>query len=233
MKYFFNEYFFSLKLSSLAVYSSVLPLLVFWIVCKRPYVHIKKKIAWFAGFSLFMEYVSSNRTFNSDFLSGTNSPFYHLGTPVLMLLVLWLYKKPLRKLLSGAGLLSLQIGLVLFCAWNAVWGDGLFQFPSLTVALYSIIGIALPLVYLYQLLQSMNVARLDQDPLFVSAAGLLIYYSGNFLLWLFITYIDSDNDTFYSIYRVNAVLCMVLNVFFCLAILTNTKTEENTQPSTT
>ncbi|MFT7120439.1 MAG: hypothetical protein ACJAZ9_000612 [Neolewinella sp.] len=65
----------------------------------------------------------------------------------------------------------------------------------------------------------MIVESLDRDPLFIVAAGVLIYFSGNFLLWIFLTYINFDRSFFYSIYNINSVLCLVLNLFLAGALL--------------
>lgn len=219
MEYLLNQHLFTGKFENLGILAWLLPLLAGLFTWRRDRTYAQQAILWFAGGSLLLEYLSSNRDLTAVVSGGNNSPFFHLGVPILFWLMSRLYASGLGAWFPQRVYSFILIGFALFAVINAVWLDGFMSFPSLTVGVYSLFGILLPIVYMLTILRSLIVLRLDRDPLFIAASGMLIYFSGNFLLWIFLSYIIFDYDFFYSIYRVNTVLSILLNLFLMGAIL--------------
>jgi len=166
-----------------------------------------------------MEHVSTNPDLKNIFYPGTNSPWYHLGVPVLFFLLTRFYRVYLKgksgyflQWILPAAFSSLVIAL-------AVYDEGFYKFPSIPIGIYSVTGMILSGGYFVYLLRSLAIKRLELDPLFWVSTGFLLYYSGNFLLWLGLTFLTYDRNFFYSIYRINGSLTILLNGLFVLALL--------------
>lgn len=223
MDYVFNRHLFSLKYESIGGLIWILPLLIALFTYYRERSEVQKAVIHFVAGSFLLEYISTNRDLTEAISNTNNAPIYHIGVPILFWLMSRIYLKAFNQWLSRRLYLIILSGFIGFVTVNAIWGDGFTNFPSLAIGVYSLFGILLPIMYMLGILRSLEVPRLDQDPLFITAAGMLIYFSGNFLLWLFFSYIDFDYIFFLSIYRVNTVLAILLNLFLIGAILVRTK----------
>lgn len=229
MKYLINEFFFEWRFSNLAAYTYCLPVLVALLSNGLPAASVRRHIVYFVTFAVLLEYFSTNRTLTADFFDKTNSPFYHVGTLILLGLLFAIYRQHLLVMAGKRVFWSLLTALWAVCTWNMIWGDGIMNFPSLSAGLYSLTGILLGISYLYRLMMTMEVARLEKDPLFLTTTGFLIYYSGNLLLWIFLTYFNTlSHQEFYSIYRVNGALTIFLNLMLTLAVLVNPVNKSST-----
>lgn len=193
--------------------------IVYLFVPRRKINTTKFRLLLFASYSFLMEYFCSNEDLLNDFLQGTNFPAYHVGTIILILLLGWIFSDHLKELLPPAFLILAAGAAVLFGVWNAVWGEGIMAFPNASIILYSLLGILLPISYLLVLLRTLAVERLEENTLFVAAVGLLIYYSGNFLMWLFFTFYLDNYEIYQSISRVSHVLTIIVVLFITSAIL--------------
>lgn len=219
MDYIFNKYLFDGSFSATTIFLWLSALVIVLITWKRKRSMVQKSVLWFVSAAFLLEYISSNRDLTGVISEGNNSPFYHIGVFFLFWLMSRIYYPAFGDLLRKRWKRFVLPGFVVFAIINAIWLDGFMNFPSLSIGLYSLTGIILPIFYMLKILRTLAIPRLDQDPLFIAASGLLIYFSGNFLLWLFLSYINFDYDFFYSIYRVNSVLTILLNVFLAYAVI--------------
>lgn len=223
--YIFNRHFYAGQFEDIGSIIWILPLLIALFTYFRRRSRVQNAVVSFAAGSFLLEYISTNRDLTEAISNHNNSPIYHIGVPILFWLMSRIYLKVFNQWLPRWLYLAIIAGFALFSVANAIWGDGFTRFPSLTIGAYSLFGMLFPITYMLRLLQSLEVPRLDQDPLFIAATGMLIYFSGNFLLWLFFSYINFDYDFFHSIYRVNTVLAVLLNLFLTGAILLSPKTQ--------
>ena len=217
--YFLNEEIFQRGFQSVASLVWSLPLVVFFLFKKTTLSYAQKATLWFAAGALLLEYVSTDKEITQAISGNTNFPFYHVGTPVLFWLIMRIFTPIFGEGKWKPWYYFTLISFLSIAVINAFYLDGIMNFPNLTIGLYSLTGIVLPIVYMLILLRRLNIARLDRSPLFIAAAGMLIYFSGNFLLWLFLTYFNEDIVVFDAIYRVNGVLTILLNLFFTYAII--------------
>lgn len=174
-----------------------------------------------------MEHVSTDIDLKHLFSPGTNSPWYHLGVPVLFFLLTRFY----RVYLGGKPGYFLEwvlpIVFSLLVIVLAINDEGFYKFPSIPIGIYSLTGMILSGGYFIYLLRSLAVKRLELDPLFWASTGFLLYYSGNFLLWLGLTFLTYDRNFFFSVYRINGALTILLNGLFVLSLLVGTPDKTN------
>jgi hypothetical protein len=204
----------------LAPRSWLLPLLIglfSWRVHRREHL----RILVFVGYSLLMDQVSMNVNTKNLFHPATNYPWFHLLVPGLFLLMTRFFTDYLKERGLDRLIWMLPGVYAALVALNAIWGDGFYNFPSGVVALYSITGIVLAIGYFAHLLQSPEELYLERRPMFWTAAGLLIYFAGNFLLWLGLNELAGDAEVFHRVYAINRVSTVLLNVAFSIALLLN------------
>ncbi len=161
------------------------------------------------------------------------SPLYHLFTPGLFFFMSYIYADFLYRGKYRWFGISL---FTVFCLTSVVvilwWG--LAAFPTIPICFYSTTGIFLSVAYFLRLLNKLDIEYLEREPMFWAATGLLIYFSGNFLIWIAYNFLTYDRDFFFSIYNINTVLTLLLHVFFLTAFILNpnyTKSETINQKS--
>jgi hypothetical protein len=227
--YLYNPDFWELEWSwrSVGRKSLLLPLLAVLVTGNyKSKVHLR--IICFTVFSLVMEHLSTDHDLKNLFHPKTNSPWYHLLSPVLFLLLTrffsdYLDQRKYRLLAWGLPLAFTVLGIA-----NAWVGDGFYSFPSKIIGLYSLMGILLSSGYFLYLLRSLKDYYIERQPMFWVSSGLLVYFSGNFLLWIGLNFITYDRGFFDSIYRINSVVTILLYLFFTIAICLNPQSENKT-----
>jgi hypothetical protein len=155
----------------------------------------------------------------------TNVPYYHVITPLLFSLFILVYQGFLRSFKVKYLDLWLISGFALFSAWNATYGDGLFRFNSLGLGVYAFLLMGLSISYFFRLMMTLEVVRLEREPMFWVSAGVLITFSGNFLLWLTMNYLLKEKEVAVSFYRISIILGFILNIFLTVAFVCNKKTD--------
>lgn len=228
-KYFDNPFFWKLDwtLSSIAPKFWFLPLLAALATLhfrERTHRHVLS----FVGFSVLMDFITSEKDLSSLLNPNSNGPLYHIFGPFLFAF-LWQifadYLVPGKKGLLRWWPVILYAVLALA---NAIWGDGFNSFPTITVGLYSFAGIIFCVTYFFSLLRHPSVFYLERLPMFWVSTGFLIYFAGNALLWAGLSFITYDRAFFSSIYRINGVVTIFLNLTLTIAIFLNPAHETQT-----
>lgn len=208
-------------LSSLSKYTILFAVLIGLAKWKK-LVPVQVKI-----FSLAVFYIATEVLSDKNIASGlwimlwgkeNNLPVLHLFTVIQFSLIIWIYQKFLQHYISNTKI-SLLIGaFAVFGLINAAWIDGIFYLNPHARAIQSIILLGVILFYFTHLLRSMEVKELEKEPLFWISAGMTIYFSGSFLIFLFSNYLLQTNEVLYSIYGIHSILNVVANVFIAIAL---------------
>ena len=175
-----------------------------------------------------MEHLSTDDDTKNLFNENTNSPWYHLLTPVLFLLLTRFFSVYLDHGKYKYLAWCLPLMFLMLVIANVFFEGGVDEFPSKIIGLYSILGIVLSIGYFLYLLRSLSEHYIERQPMFWVSSGLLIYFAGNFLLWIGLNFLNYDRDLFYSIYRINSMLTFLLYSFFTVAVCLDLKTDLNT-----
>jgi len=221
LKYLYNPDFFDAPeiLRDYISFSWMFVLLL--IILLRRYkdpVHLR--LFYFVLYSVLMEYFSSNKSLSLLFGDVGTSPMYHLLTPGLFFFMSYIY----ADFLYWGKYQRFGVGLFFaFCLTSlavVLWW-GLAAFPTIPVCFYSTTGIFLSVIYFLRLLNKLDVEYLEREPMFWIATGLLIYFSGNFLIWIAYNFLTYDKEFFFSIYNINTMLTSLLHLFLVAAIIIN------------
>lgn len=219
MDVFVNERFLSYSLSSLSIWSWILPAILGAYYIKSLPTELRW-LLYLCIFSIVFEYFSATPFALNQFETPTNYPYYHLAVPVIFGFHLKIFQPVLSRVISGRIIPILLVFFALFCCWNAIWGDGLMHFNGNSLALLSSSCILIGIAFFIYLLRSLSTERPERSSLFWLSVGTVVYYSGSFLLWLAVEYINFSQAEFDSFYSIHSVLGILLRITYCAAIWT-------------
>ena len=147
-----------------------------------------------------------------------NLPGAHLYTLVQFSLVLWIYQELLVEQTRPWLFPTLLVVFFSFVVWNGLYLDEFRNFNPHARGLQAVILLPLILSYFYQLLRSLQIPRLEKEPLFWASAGFTIYFSGSLLIFLLSNYLLEAPETLRALYAVHSLLNILLNLFLVPAL---------------
>lgn len=147
-----------------------------------------------------------------------NLPGAHLYTLVQFSLVLWIYRELLERQTQTWVFPALLVMFLLFVLWNGLYLDRFRNFNPHARGIQAIILLPLILSYFYQLLRSMQIPRLEKEPLFWASSGFTIYFSGSLLIFLLSNYLLEAPETLRALYAVHSLLNILLNLLLAPAL---------------
>lgn len=119
----------------------------------------------------------------------------------------------------------LSIGFIVVWLINVITGEGWLGFPSYIHALEAIIILILVVRWFLKMLHEKTIARPAKAFEFWFCAGLLTYFTGNFLLFLFPKFIiNAGKEVFIAIWKMNCILIIILYSAYTVAFLWVKKT---------
>lgn len=152
-----------------------------------------------------------------------NLPLLHLFTIIQTVLLAKLYQQHLQPLIAPRTMNMIIISFIVIASLGAIYADGLLRFNSSARVLESLLLIIFSLLYFYKTLRELKIKRLEQEPIFWISTGILIYFSGNFLIFICCNYIITSNPFLFTAWGLHAILNICLNLLFTIALLVNQK----------
>lgn len=211
-----------LILSNISKYSVAIPVAIGLYKMSR-LVPVQFKIGYVVLLSLVFEFLAIRdgviqKLMTHFFNEETNLPGLHLFTLLQTLLILWVYRDFMRTRAQKWVLPLLAIGFSLFAIVNAVWIDGIWKLNPHARAIQSLLILSIIFSYFFALLRNTHFVRLEKEPLFWISAGLIIYFSGSFFIFLASNYFLTSPDLLRSIYGIHSVLNIIANLFYAAAL---------------
>jgi hypothetical protein len=168
--------------------------------------------------------VSAIVNFSASFIGRTlhlnNLPLIHIYTAIEGVMFCWYYKTTLQAAKNSFLFLLLPVLFVLFCIINALFFQSIYTYSSYSRSLEAIMCILFALNYFARMATTNNNKKIISLPAFHFNAGIFLYFSGAFMLFVFSNFIFNLSDPdYYIIWVIHAgfVLCMYL--FFSAAFL--------------
>lgn len=146
-----------------------------------------------------------------------NSPFIHLFFVISIVFFTVIYYHAfhiilLKNITVGLGLLA-----VLILIGNAISGEGLMSFPTLSSTILSIILTILSLLYFYQLLNIKEFIHIEEQYMFWINSGALFYFGINIFLFMLFKRIVAH--THGDIWLIHDVTNFIANVLYSVGLL--------------
>jgi len=210
----------SLLLQNLSSLSALLPIAA--AILNHRHLNKVQKIAavFFIISGLFDFSLLLVRHFNITLITNggkaNNAPLIHLFILVSILFYAFIYfhafnKPALKKLsIAFAGI----AGVLIFI--NAFFVEGLLKFPSIGNTILSVTLILFSLLYFWQLLDQVEIVRLEKQPMFWISAGVLSYCSINIFLFMLMRSLGSLSPNFWTIH---SIINIIANFLFAIALL--------------
>lgn len=175
-----------------------------------------KLLCWMIFFALLTE--SSSRVF--WFFKVSNLFLWPIYIAVEFALLTWMYSLVLdQKWLTALRGWMLGVFTVIVLVrelgqhGQSVWIDNAGR------SIESVVVILLALAYFYKVFQELKVQNLLLEPFFWVSAGLLLFFSGNFLIFIFMSFIllysKSLND---QIWVIHALMNYMLYITYAIAL---------------
>ncbi|MBL4604829.1 MAG: hypothetical protein JKY02_03955 [Flavobacteriaceae bacterium] len=118
-----------------------------------------------------------------------------------------------------------NLGFLLIWIVNAFIGEGLWGFPDYIHALEAVVVLFLVLRWFLKMLQEKTISNPEKTFEFWICAGLLVFFSGNFLLFIFSkSLLTIEMASYDAIWKVHCILIILLYLIYMVALLWVKKT---------
>ena len=133
-----------------------------------------------------------------------------------LILYLWLI---LTNKLAKNALTFLSIIFVAFSVWDLVTNRNSDTFDSIPTVIECIIIIGFSMFYFFEQLKNPQSLFLYSTPNFWIVVGLIIFFAGNFFIFIY-AQSNSDSTEFKTAFSlINAILSLIENILFLIAFI--------------
>ena len=153
------------------------------------------------------------------FVGTTNLPLYHFYTLIESVLLLMVLQFRLKALLNPRFFTTLAILLGGFTIGNAIFIQGLFTLPTYSRTAEASVMVLLTGVYFYQVTSEMKIRQLERSFWFWLNSGLMVYFAGNLLLFIFSNILAQDEVLHYALWSIHAFFNIMLYIVYSIALL--------------
>jgi hypothetical protein len=149
-----------------------------------------------------------------------NMPIFHSYILIEFLLLLVVFSSLLETPFRSKLWLSMAATFALLWILNIAFGDGWLGYPTYIHVFEGLVLMGLALRWFAKILSEKRVQRPVQTFAFWMCTGILIYFSGNLLLFMFSNFIvEQSKAVFTAIWGVHAILVILLYLTYSVAIL--------------
>ncbi len=209
-------------LVDIAFYIPLLPALVAVLKYKSMERHQK----WFAFLLWSIILISFTGDFWFRSTGRNNMPFFHIYILAEFLIfskVFYIMLKP-KKSMTRAWII-LAGSFTFIWVLNVFIGEGWWGFPDYIHALEAVIILSFVFKWFMKMLRERKILHPEKTFEFWMCAGLLIYFTGSFLLFLFPKFlIKTGPEIFDAIWEVTSILIILLYILYTVALLWVKKT---------
>jgi hypothetical protein len=146
-----------------------------------------------------------------------NMPLIHLFTVISILFFTAIYYNAFIRPLLKKVILILSAFALLIVIFNLVFIEGIWQYPSISITVLSVLLIFFSLAYFYQLLNRQEFIHIEKLGIFWVNAGVLFYFAINiFLFMLYKQFSDEDKKDIYMIHNTTNIIA---NVIYTVGLL--------------
>ncbi|MBC6994606.1 hypothetical protein QWY85_07415 [Neolewinella lacunae] len=167
--------------------------------------------------SVLTEYLANPQVHRELFGTSTNLPALHVYTALQTILLLLVFRGHLSAMINPWAPVVLMVLFGVFAAVNAAYIDGLYNFNPHARALQSIILLLVAISYLFRLLRDRALRRLTEESLFWVSAALILYFSGNFLIFMASEPLLNAPGLLIGLYSIHSILNILANLLYTLA----------------
>ena len=145
-----------------------------------------------------------------------NAPLIHLFVCVNILFFGIVYYQTLLSSILKKTIIFAIPCLMVITVLNALFVEGIWAFPSISNTAQSILFIVFSLTYFYQLLNRSEYVYIEKQGLFWINAGVLIYFSSNFFLFMLYNRMLESQD--WNLWIIHSIANIIANIFYTIGL---------------
>ena len=150
----------------------------------------------------------------------SNIPFYHLYILVEYLFLLKIFQILLTHYVKNSVWKNLNFGFIVIWIFNVLLYQGWHAYPDYIHALEAFIILVLVLTWFTKMLKEKVVKNPEKTFEFWMCSGQMLFFSGNFLLFLFSNFLLSADDPVYmAVWIIHLILNLMLYSIYTIAII--------------
>jgi hypothetical protein len=149
---------------------------------------------------------------------GNNLPVIHLFVVISILFFTAIYYHAFFRPAVKKTIVIVGAAALLIVIFNAIFIEGIWDYPSISNTVLSVLLIIFSLAYFYQLLNRQEFIHIEKQGLFWINAGVLFYYSINIFLFMIfrqLVLVHQQEDY----YLINNVTNIIANLLFSVGLL--------------
>ncbi|HEY2583425.1 MAG TPA: hypothetical protein VGI43_16555 [Mucilaginibacter sp.] len=147
-----------------------------------------------------------------------NLPFTHLFCFISIVFFAAIYYHAFFNPLFKKIVLILAAIVFLIAIFNVVFIESIWEFPSISMTVLSVLVIFFSLAYFYQLLNRQEFIHIEKQGLFWINAGVLLYFSINLFLFMLLSKIISYKHE-QDYYMIHIIVNIIANVLYTIGLL--------------
>ena len=175
---------------------------------------------WFAYLLWMIVGVSFSGEIWNILTKESNLPFYHVYILLEYLILLQVFRCLFKGHIRPAIWNTLSIGFLFIWLGNVLFVEGIWGFPDYIHALEAVVILMVVFKWFSVMLKEKATLHPETTFEFWFFAGLLLFFSGNFLLFLFSEFLLSIEQAAYDvIWKVHCILNILLYILYSIALL--------------
>jgi len=140
-----------------------------------------------------------------------NMPMIHLFIVINILFFTAIYYYAFFKPSVKKAVIVLAALALLIVVFNIIFVEGIWEYPSLSITVLSVLLICFSLAYFYQLLNRQEFIHIEKQGLFWINSGVLFYFAINiFLFMLFKQFSQDEKQEYYMIHSTSNIIANIL-----------------------
>ncbi|MDF1695999.1 MAG: hypothetical protein P1U56_09215 [Saprospiraceae bacterium] len=145
-------------------------------------------------------------------------PVVHLFTVLQFALLVSIFSTGLSPTYSLKFLRGLILFFVVFAMVDASLLNGIFNFNSYSRPLASFLLVYIAIYFFYKTLKELKIKSLTNEPLVWIGIGVILYFSGSLLIFLFTNYVKTSNQALFTLWGIHAIFNIILNITYSIAL---------------
>lgn len=190
---------------------ALVPIIVFFLT--RRY---QESSMWYLAVMLIASFLTDGLSYAIDVwlrlgnVSNTFGTIYEYLEFVMIVLLYQVHLSPDKKI----RFILIIVSLIIMQTIEMVGFRGANDFQSVSMAIFSIVVTILVLAYFFKLMRTMPTMHIYYIPMFWVSVGMLIFFTGNFFLYVvrdYLVKIMKDNMAFYwSLHNILGIISYIL-----------------------
>ena len=184
------------------------------------YKHLDKTLKIAALFYLVSSFFDWMLEFTKMFTAlgmSNNLPFVHLFIVISIFFYAVIYHRAFFSPALKKTVIILSAATLPMIIFSSMFIDGIWNYPSASSTLLSILLICFSLAYFYQLLNRQEFIHIEKQALFWINSGVLIYFAIN--IFLFMLFRSFSHSTQQYTFMINIITNIIANILFTIGLL--------------